>query len=114
MAGTVVDNSRIRAAHISGLLIKSDVAKKVNIDPIFDEYNNQVIDVGDKVDISESDNDILKGFFDWISWSNSYVVEQWATKNGGGASEGMSEIVSKAMNKDLDDSDFVEVEGVGV
>jgi len=47
MAGTVVDNSRIRAAHISGLLIKSDVAKKVNIDPIFDEYNNQVIDVGD-------------------------------------------------------------------
>jgi len=82
--------------------------------PTGNTYASMVIDVGDKVDISESDNDILKGFFDWISWSNSYVVEQWATKNGGGASEGMSEIVSKAMNKDLDDSDFVEVEGVGV
>lgn len=47
IAGTVVDNSRIGAVHISGLLIKSDIAKNVNFDPIFDEHNNNVIDVGD-------------------------------------------------------------------
>jgi len=47
IAGTVADNSRIGAVHISGLLIKSDLAKKVNIDPVYDEYKNNIIDVGD-------------------------------------------------------------------
>ena len=34
--------------------------------------------------------------------------------NGGNTSEGMSEIIAKTMKKDLDDADFVNVEGAAV
>jgi len=47
MAGTVADNARINAVHISGLLIKSEIAKNINFSPVYDEYKNNIIDVGD-------------------------------------------------------------------
>ena len=82
--------------------------------PTGNTYSSIVTQVNDKVEIADSDNDILKGFFEWVTWSNGYVLDQWATKNGGNTSEGMSEIIAKTMKKDLDDADFVNVEGAAV
>tara|TARA_R100000008_G_C3584505_1_gene171175 strand:- start:765 stop:1592 length:828 start_codon:yes stop_codon:yes gene_type:complete len=37
IAGTLLDNSRIQAVHISGMLLKTELAKKVSCYPILDE-----------------------------------------------------------------------------
>ena len=48
IAGTVLDNIRIEAVHISGLLIKSDIAKSVPSWPVEEEQTSEVLlDVGD-------------------------------------------------------------------
>jgi len=47
MAGTGIDNGRINATHISGLLIKSDLAKQINLYPVKNEKNEMILDVGD-------------------------------------------------------------------
>jgi hypothetical protein len=79
--------------------------------PTGNTYSSMIVGVGDKIDIAESDNDVLRGFFDWITWSNGYVLDQWSSKNiGGSVDPAMSEIISKTMS----DADFVSVEGAAV
>jgi len=46
LVGTVLDPSRIHAVHISGLLIKSEIAKAMNIMPVWEE-GKMILDVGD-------------------------------------------------------------------
>ena len=46
LVGTVLDPSRISAVHISGLLIKTEIAKKVDIMPVY-EKEKMIMDVGD-------------------------------------------------------------------
>jgi len=58
IAGTVLDNVRIKAVHISGMLIKSEIAKSVEFDPINDDYGNQIMDVGDNWTQYCKDNDL--------------------------------------------------------
>jgi hypothetical protein len=82
--------------------------------PTGNTYASMVIDVGDKIEIQESDNDILKGFFDWITWANTYVLDQWADLNKGDVSKGMSDIIAKTVKNRVDDSDFVSIEGAAV
>jgi hypothetical protein len=70
-----------------------------------------IIGVGGKVEIAESDNDVLRGFFEWITWSNGYVLDQWSSKNTGDSVDPeMSKIISETMS----DADFVNVEGAAV
>jgi len=80
--------------------------------PTGNTYASMVI--GDKIEIQESDNDILKGFFDWITWANTYVLDQWADLNKEDISKGMSDIIAKTVGKKVDDSSFVEIEGAAV
>tara|TARA_Y100000034_G_scaffold128819_1_gene184140 strand:+ start:203 stop:973 length:771 start_codon:yes stop_codon:yes gene_type:complete len=48
IAGTVLDNARIKAVHISGLLTKSNIAKNISPWPIESEQVSEVLlDVGD-------------------------------------------------------------------
>ena len=46
LVGTSLDGGRINAVHISGLLIKSEIAKKVDIMPVYED-NKMIMDVGD-------------------------------------------------------------------
>ena len=47
LVGTVLDNSRIEAVHISGLLTYSEIVKSVDHFPTYDEVGRQILDVGD-------------------------------------------------------------------
>ncbi len=82
--------------------------------PTGNTYASMVIGVEDKVEISVSDNDVLKGFFDWITWANDYVLGQWSDLNKEGVSSEMSEIIAKTVKNKVDDSDFVSIEGAAV
>lgn len=82
--------------------------------PTGNTYASMIFNVGNKVDIAESDNDVLKGFFDWITWANNYVLDQWSDLNKEGVSPEMSEIIAKTVKNKIDDSDFVDVEGAAV
>lgn len=46
LVGTVMDNIRINAVHISGLLTYTEIAKKVDMFPIY-KNGKQMVDVGD-------------------------------------------------------------------
>ena len=48
LVGTVLDNIRINAVHISGLLTYTEIAKQVDIYPV-QRDNKQVLDVGDSL-----------------------------------------------------------------
>ncbi len=82
--------------------------------PTGNTYASMVIGVGDKISISDSDNDVLKGFFDWITWANGYVLDQWSDLNKEGVSPEMSDIIANTVKNKVDDSDFVDVEGAAV
>lgn len=57
MVGTGLDNTRIKACHISGVLVETDIAKSVEMFPIY--VNGQMImDVGDDITKYCRDNDI--------------------------------------------------------
>jgi len=70
-----------------------------------------IIGVGDKIEIAESDNDVLRGFFEWITWSNGYVLDQWSSKN---ISDAVDPAMSKIISETISDADFVNVEGAAV
>tara|TARA_R110000787_G_scaffold126302_1_gene237593 strand:- start:37 stop:924 length:888 start_codon:yes stop_codon:yes gene_type:complete len=76
--------------------------------PTGNTYNSMVLQLQEKQDIVASDSDVLDGFFDWIKWSNSYVLDQWSSKNKGDPA--MSKIISETIS----DEDFVNVEGAAV
>jgi len=79
--------------------------------PTGNTYSSMIVGLGDKIEIAESDNDVLRGFFEWITWSNGYVLDQWSSKNTGGSVDpAMSKIISETMT----DTDFVSVEGAAV
>jgi hypothetical protein len=65
--------------------------------PTGNTYASMVFQLKDAVAISEEDNEVLKGFFDWMEWTNSYVKEQWESNN-----------------TDSIAGDFVDIEGVAV
>jgi hypothetical protein len=56
-AGYVLDNCRIGALHISGMLVKTKIAKSVDMRPVYDR-NTQVLDVGDSITQYCRDNDL--------------------------------------------------------
>jgi hypothetical protein len=56
-AGYVLDNSRIKALHISAILVKTDVAKSVNMMPVYDR-GTQILDVGDSITQYCRDNNL--------------------------------------------------------
>ena len=79
--------------------------------PTGNTYNSMLFSLQEKQDLAESDNDVLRGFFEWITWSNGYVLDQWSSKNTGGSVDpAMSKIISDTMT----DTDFVNVEGAAV
>jgi len=47
-AGYVLDNARINALHISGILVKTEIAKAVSMYPVY-EGERQILDVGDSI-----------------------------------------------------------------
>ena len=53
----VLDNSRINALHISGVLVKTDIAKKVDMYPVYNE-GEQLLDVGDSITQYIRDNNL--------------------------------------------------------
>tara|TARA_R110000822_G_scaffold16957_3_gene57410 strand:- start:1616 stop:2497 length:882 start_codon:yes stop_codon:yes gene_type:complete len=67
------------------------------------EYATFDINLGDKVDISDSDKDVLDGFMDWISGMNNYINDTHNEKSG---SSGMSSSAESIINGIVD----IEVE----
>lgn len=67
------------------------------------EYATFVINLGDKVDISDSDKDVLDGFMDWISGTNNYINDTHNEKSG---SSGMSSSAESIIHDIVD----IEVE----
>ena len=47
-AAYMSDNSRIKALHISGLLVRTEIARKVSMFPVY-ENGKQILDVGDSI-----------------------------------------------------------------
>jgi glycosyltransferase involved in cell wall biosynthesis len=56
-ASFVLDNIRINALHISGILVKSKIAKSVSMYPIY-ENGKQILDVGDSITQYCRDNNL--------------------------------------------------------
>jgi hypothetical protein len=79
--------------------------------PTGNTYNSMLFSLQEKQDIAESDNDVLKGFFEWITWSNGYVLDQWSSKN---ISDAVDPAMSKIISETISDADFVNVEGAAV
>lgn len=48
--GTVRDNIRINAIHVSGMLTRTEIARRAGVMPTFDERGIMTMDVGDAVD----------------------------------------------------------------
>jgi len=90
---------------------KLDLSADQHTLPTGNTYSSMIIDVGDKVEIAESDNDVLRGFFEWITWSNGYVLDQWSSKN---ISDAIDPAMSKIISETMTDTDFVSVEGAAV
>ena len=67
------------------------------------EYATFDINLGDKVDISDSDKDVLDGFMDWISGMNNYINDTHNEKSG---SSGMSSSAESIIHDIVD----IEVE----
>ena len=67
------------------------------------EYATFDINLGDKVDISDSDKDVLDGFMEWISGMNTYINDTHNEKSG---SSGMSSSAESIINGIVD----IEVE----
>lgn len=67
------------------------------------EYATFDINLGDKVDISDSDKDVLDGFMDWVSGMNNYINDTHNEKSG---SSGMSSSAESIINGIVD----IEVE----
>ena len=67
------------------------------------EYATFEISLGDKVDLNDSDKDILDGFMDWISGMNTYINDTHNEKSG---SSGMSSSAESIINDIVD----IEVE----
>ena len=65
--------------------------------PTGNTYASMVFQLKEVVAISKEDNGVLKGFFDWMEWTNSYVKEQWESNN-----------------TDSIAGDFVDIEGAAV
>ena len=79
--------------------------------PTGNTYNSMLFSLQEKQDIAESDNDVLKGFFEWITWSNGYVLDQWSSKN---ISDAVDPAMSKIISETISDADFVNVERAAV
>ena len=58
IAGTLLDNQRIKAVHIAGLLAKTEVARSVTMYPVYDDSENMIADVGDLITQYCRDNDL--------------------------------------------------------
>ena len=56
-ASYVLDNGRINALHISGILVKTEVAKAVSMHPVYED-GKQLLDVGDSITQYCRDNDL--------------------------------------------------------
>ena len=65
--------------------------------PTGNTFASMVFSLKEPIAISEEDNAVLKSFFDWMEWTNSYVKEQWESNN-----------------TDSIAGDFVDIEGAAV
>jgi hypothetical protein len=57
-AGYVLDNIRIKALHISGILVQTSIAKSVSMYPVYDQNGKQTLDVGDIITQHCRENDL--------------------------------------------------------
>jgi hypothetical protein len=57
MVGTSRDNTRIKACHISGILVDTEIARSVNMFPVYQD-NLMTLDVGDGITKYCRDNNI--------------------------------------------------------
>jgi hypothetical protein len=74
LIGTVLDPIRIKAVHISGLIVKSDIAKKVDYYPVY-KNNIQIMDVGDQLTKYCTDNNLKFFCFSNTFNKNVYNID---------------------------------------
>ena len=100
---TAVDNAMKDISRKNALPIQYylDLGAEMHAMPNGSEYATFTMSLADKVDIGESDKDILDGFMDWIAGMNNYINDTHNEKSG---SSGMSAAAEDVIN------DIVDVE----
>lgn len=63
LVGTVLDPARIKAVHISGLLVETNLAKSVSYYPVYDSNGEMTHDTGDLLTQKCRDEDIMHTWF---------------------------------------------------
>jgi len=76
-----------------------ELGSEMHAMPNGSEYATFTFNLGDKVELGDSDKDVLDGFMDWISGMNNYIND---THNGKSGSSGMSAAAEDAINAIVD------------
>lgn len=61
-------------------------------------YSVMTLGAGDKVDLSQDDQSVLKDFMEYIEYQNSYILNQWDEKNQAGISNEDADVVASFVN----------------
>jgi hypothetical protein len=61
-------------------------------------YASMVFKPDAKAGLLDTDNDTLRSFVEYINWSNSYILDQWAEKNSDGLSAEDADVVHQFVN----------------
>lgn len=71
--------------------------------PSGNEYATVAPKVGDKVELAESDKDVLDGFMDWIAGMNGYINDQHEERSGGTMSAKAEEVINDIIDVEVAD-----------
>ena len=71
--------------------------------PNGNNYATVVAMVGQKVELTEQDNETLRDFMDYIQYVNAYILGKWEEKNVEGIDEESATIVGQLVDVDGDD-----------